>query len=309
LGHRILEEVATAVTASEARDPLPEFLRRLVPRRAVPVAEVNAALFFAMTGAYANAELLFRAALDKAPGDPRLHYDLGLVLDRAGRRDEALRAFEAALMVAPRFAPALVARGLCRSAAGDEEAALRDWALADRGGGLGPRSLQARGAILARRGRLDEAIEDLRRAVRLDPSDPRPRAGLGLLYRKRGLRAQAEREIALAVAADPLGCVARAAQARLGEADGDRDQAMRIYREILAVHPACPEAVTGAGVLLVEAGRKGEAIALVTAALAAGMDPAHLSAEPGLRMLRAEPGPTGSIVGGDRAGPVGEESP
>lgn len=309
LGRRILGEVHAAVAASVARDPLPAFLRAIIPLHAVPVAEVNAALFFAMVGAHANAELLFREALLKAPADPRLHYDLGLVLDRAGRRDEARRAFEAALAHDPGFAPARVAHGICLSEAGDSDGALRDWALAERQGALGPRSLHARGAILARRGRLDEAIDDYRRAVRLEPGNARTRAELALLYHRRGLRGQAEREIAMAMASDPDACAPRAARARLREAEGAREEADAIYREVLRDRPACPEAVTGLSALLVAAGRKPEAIAVVTTALAAGLDRELLSADPVLRMLKDDPGFPAGASGMDASDRVEERQP
>jgi Flp pilus assembly protein TadD len=309
LGRRILEEVRAAVVASAGRDPLPRLARRLIPRREVPVAEANAALFFAMAGAHANAELLFREAIRKAPTDPRLHYDLGLVLDRAGRRAAARHALETALAIDPRFAAARVARALFLSEAGDEDGALRDWTIADRRGALGPRSLQARGAILARRGRIDEAIEDYRRAVRLEPANGRLRAGLAMLYQKQGLRTEAEREIGIAAASDPEGCASRAALAHLRDADGAREVAIAIYREVLGTRPACPEAVAGLSALLIATGRKPEAVAVVVRALVAGLDRKLLSADPVLRILQAEPEVAAAVAGGGQVGTEEERQP
>jgi len=309
LGRRILGEVRAALAASAARDPLPAFLRAIVPRRAVPAAEVNAAMFFAMVGAQGNAELLFREALAKAPSEPRLHYDLGLVLDQAGRRDEARRAFATALSHDPRFGPARVALGICLNEAGDADGALREWALAERRGSLGPRALHARAAILVQRGDLDAAIEDYRRAVRMQPENARMRTELALLYLHRGLRTQAEREIARAAASDPDACAPLAARARLREADGAREEAGVIYREILRDRPACPEAVIGLSALLIAAGRKQEAIAVVTTALAAGLERDLLSADPVLLMLQDDPGFSAGASDGDKAGRVQNGQP
>ncbi len=298
LGRRVLEEVRGAAAASAARDPFPVMLRTIIPRRAVPVAEVNAALFFAMAGAHANAELLFREALAKSPSDPRLHYDLGLVLEQAGRGAEARLAFETALRHDPGFAPARVAYAICLDREGDADGALREWARAERQGVLGPRSLHARGVILARRGRIDEAIDDYRRAVLMDPSNVRVRAELALLYHRQGLRGQAEREIALAVAVDPAACAPRAARARLRAADGGIGEADALYREVLRDRPSCPEAVTGLAGLLMAAGRKDEAIVVITTALAAGLNRGLLSADPSLRMLKDDPRLAAGVAGG-----------
>jgi tetratricopeptide (TPR) repeat protein len=289
LGRRIIEQARAEYAGAARLDPAPPFLRRLLARREAPVAEANAAIFFGVIGALANAEMLFREALDKAPGNAILHYDLGLVLEAAGRPREARTAYEAALSFDPAFAPARSAFALRLLAEGDQEGALAQWSIAEREGALGPVSLQARGAVLASRGRIDEAIEDYRGAVRADPRRARARAELALLYHRRGLRSRALEEIERAVSIDPRACAPRVALARINAADGRMDLAERGYREAIDRDPACAEAHLGLAASLASSGRRAEALRAASDAIGAGLEPTALLAEPALRSLSGSP--------------------
>ncbi|MBI1950099.1 MAG: tetratricopeptide repeat protein [Acidobacteria bacterium] len=243
LGSRILEEVRRAEEEAARKDPAPAFLRRFLPRRPVPVATVNAALFFGIAGSPVVAETLFRAALQRAPGNAILHYDLGLVLERTGRGGEARAEFEAALRVDPSLGPAREGLALRLLKEGDPEGALRQWTAAERSGPLSEASLLARGGLMARQGRIDDAIEDYRRAVDRDPRNARLRADLALLYHRRGLGRQAAAEIRRALSIEPRGCAPRVALGQIYASDGRRDEAEKIYREAIAQSGApCPEA-------------------------------------------------------------------
>jgi tetratricopeptide (TPR) repeat protein len=303
LGARVLQQVEGEHARSAALDPVPAWIRRLLPRLPAPVAEVNAGLFFGMVGADANAEILFRSAILKDPGNPVLHYDLGLVLAGQGRHAEAGEACRRALELDPDFVPARLARAAYLLRAGDPEGALREWEAAGRRDRFDPGSLRARGALLASRGRLDEAIEDLRAAIRADPRQPAPRADLALLYQRRGLDRQAREELERARSADPRGCVSGAAAGRLSAAAGRIDEAERSFRDLLAGDPRCTEALVALAGLLASAGRSAEAQAVASAAVDAGVDPAALSAEPSLRMLQLPPGRDGGPFDGGRTEP------
>ncbi|MEE9291474.1 MAG: hypothetical protein V3U83_00955, partial [Acidobacteriota bacterium] len=155
LGERLLDEVRSANLEARGRDPLPSWLRGMIPLREVPVAEVSLALFFAVIGNSRSAELLFQEALKTAPDDARLHFNLALVLDRAGRGAEARRGYEKTIGLDPGFTPARLALATRLLAEGDADGALKQWALAERSSTLPVGSLAARGALLSRRGRLD----------------------------------------------------------------------------------------------------------------------------------------------------------
>lgn len=244
LGDRILREIRNAEAARA--DPAPAFLRRLLPRRPVPVAAVNAALFFGITGADAAAETLFRAALAQAPENPVIHYDLGLVLARAGRGGEAQAEFETALRHDPSMGAAREGLALHLLAEGDEPGALRHWAAAERSGPLAVPSLRARGALLARQGKIDDAIQDYRKAIDGAPRDLKLRSDLALLYHRRGMGQQAAAEIRSALRIDPRACAPRVVLGRISAEAGRPQEAEAIYREAISLSGGhCPEAEKG----------------------------------------------------------------
>ncbi len=243
LGSRILDEVRRAEEKAARDDPAPAFLRRLLPRRPVPVAAVNAALFFGIAGSTAAAETLFRAALQQAPANAVIHYDLGLVLERAGRGSEARAEFEAALRSDPALGAAREGLALRLLKDGDPEGALRQWTAAESSGPLSLASLLARGALLVRQGRIDDAIEDYRRAIDRAPRDTRLRADLALLYHRRGLGGQAADEIRRALSIDPGACAPRVALGRISMADGRPEEAEKHFREAIDLSEGpCPDA-------------------------------------------------------------------
>jgi len=238
----IRDQLRRAAAESAGFDPAPAFLRRLLPRREVPVAEVNAALFFGAVGSDAVAESLLREALEKAPRNAVIHYDLGLVLDRSGRAAEALREYGTAVSLKDSFAAAREALALSRLREGDADGALADWELAERRGPLTPASLAARGALLTARGLVDEAIEDYRRALALTPRDADLHAALALLCQDRGLQDEAAAEIARALDLAPEGCAPLVAAGRISRQRGRTEEAERSLRRALASGHSCPQA-------------------------------------------------------------------
>ncbi len=270
-------------------DPLPRWLRRLVPRRDVPVAIVSAALSLSVIGELPAAERLLADAIARSPDNPVLHYDRGLVLERAGRYPEARADLEKSTRLDPAFVPAWAALGLLRLRNGDETGALREWGIAERHGELPFGALQARGALRARRGDLDDAIQDYRALLRRDPYRIGARAELALLYHHRGFVDLAQQEIRRALGDAPGACPPRAAAGRIRLAEGDAAGAEAQFRRVVGDHPTCHEASLGLASLLAAQGRDTAAIGVLTGALGAGLDPASLSAEPGLRMLMSRP--------------------
>jgi len=243
LGDRILQQTRRAEDTAGALDPTPSILRRFLPRREVPVAEVNAALFLGTVGGDRAAETLFRAALAQTPRNPIIHYDLGIVLDHSGRPSAARAEFETALSEDASFGAAREALALRRLKDGDPEGALHEWSIAERSGPLTSVSLQARGTLLAGRGRIDEAIDDYRQAVEGVPWDPRLRADLAILYHRRGFTDRAEAELRKALAGDQRACAPRVALGRIRAADGRIEEAERAFREAIAqAEGGCPEA-------------------------------------------------------------------
>ncbi len=286
----ILQQIRAVERPAAGGDPLPEWLRRVIPRRQVPVAEVSAALFFAAVDRHDAAERLLGEAIDRAPENAVLHYNLALVLARAGRDPEALEALETAVRLDRSMSDAWALGAMLHLRSGDEDAALRDWAVAERHGPLPAASLQARGALRARRGEIDAAIEDYRAVLRRAPGRISARADLALLYHRRGFREQARQEIRRALETAPGACGPRVAAGRIRAAEGDPAAAEGTFREAIEMAPDCLEARRALASLMLSQGREDAAVDELAAALERGLDPAILSGEPGLRMLLDRPG-------------------
>lgn len=286
----ILLQIEAAERQATDRDPLPAWLRRVVPRRGVPVAEVSAALFFASVDRHQAAGRLLRAAIERAPENAVLHYNLALVLARAGRDQEARVAIDASLRLDRSQSDAWALGAMLHLRSGDERAAQRDWAVAERLGPLSASSLQARGALRARLGEIDAAIQDYRGALRCDPGRVTARADLALLYQQRGLHQQAWEEIDHALETAPEACAPRVAAGRIRASEGDVAAAEGAFRKVIESAPDCHEAHLALASLLLSQGREKAAAEALIEALAGGLDPAILSDQPGLRMLLSRPG-------------------
>jgi tetratricopeptide (TPR) repeat protein len=236
---RLLAEAEAAAASARAADPLPAWLRGLVPRVEIPAAETGAALFFAVIGRPAYAEPLLRDAARRAPWSAFLRHDLGLVLLQAGRPAEAAAAFTESLAIDPKLGAARAGLAHIRLRTGDEEGALGQWALAERGGGLPAAARRERGALLAVRGRVDEAIDDYRAALREESGHADWLAELALLYARRGMEAPARESIRRARALDPKACPPRVAEIRVLRATGDVEGAEAAQRALRQEDPAC----------------------------------------------------------------------
>ncbi|TAK93880.1 MAG: tetratricopeptide repeat protein, partial [Verrucomicrobia bacterium] len=112
---------------------------------AAGIIALLATLTWRQCGMYRDAETLWRATLARNPGSSLAHNNLGTLLMRSGRTDEAIPHFEAALAAQPDYAVA------CHNL----------------------------GRALAEKGLLDAAIARFEQAVRLDPEYPSPRINLG----------------------------------------------------------------------------------------------------------------------------------
>jgi tetratricopeptide (TPR) repeat protein len=109
-------------------------------------------------------------ALQLTPGSPEAHNDLGRLLYRDGRLEEAIGQYSEALRLKPDFPEAHLNLGLALARQGDVNGAADHFAEAVR---LKPDYAQARnnlGIMLHRQGRIDEAIAQFSEAVRLDPA-------------------------------------------------------------------------------------------------------------------------------------------
>lgn len=235
-------------------DAIRELQASLAERPMLSVNGIHAAI-----GALASAHQDFDTAIaayqgrvDVHPNDPDGHLDLGRVLLRTGRDDEALMEFEVAALLAPERADAHVARAQAHLRASRFADAI---AAARRALASAPEHVEARyvlGTALMRAGNVNEGQRELEEYQRLQ---------------ERAAAAHS-RELAL----DGL---RREAAAR--SADGDHAAAVALLRKALAQDPDSPESHLDLGLALLRAGAAEEAIVqLETATRANGPAEAHL---------------------------------
>jgi Flp pilus assembly protein TadD len=154
-------------------------------------------------GYWTSEERLFRHTLAVTADNPITHNNLGVILARQGRLDEALREFKSALDIRPAYAE----------------------------------SENNTGTALGSLGRTDEAIRHFRRALELKPEYPEAHNGLGNVLLNRGQADEAIRHFREAIRCRPgyVDACCNLANALL--ARGDLDQAVDQFREVLKVDP------------------------------------------------------------------------
>jgi Flp pilus assembly protein TadD len=178
-------------------------------------------------------EALFGRALEVTEGNWLAHYDLGVVLEKAGRLDDAAAQYRETLRIDPRHA----------------------------------RARTNLGGLLVRQGRAPEALPLLVEAVAGDPASPEAHNNLAMALAGSGRlpEAVAEYEAALRIRPDYA-----EASANLGaalEGLGRTGEAEARYREALRADPSCVSALNNLGFLLGKGGRTGEAVALLQEAV------------------------------------------
>jgi tetratricopeptide (TPR) repeat protein len=129
----------------------------------------------------------------------KAHDNLGLCYEALGRFDEAARSWEEAIRLNgeqevkspwPSLNLGLLLTRLDRL--DEAEARFRESLAAD------PRFPPGRyqlGITLEKKGRLDEAVAELVEAARLDPANPEPQYALSRLYRRAGDKEKADRAL------------------------------------------------------------------------------------------------------------------
>jgi tetratricopeptide (TPR) repeat protein len=123
-----------------------------------------------------------RTAAKLKPDSPLVQRNLGYVLERQGRHDEALDAYERAGQLAPRLGFSYIGAGNTYIARGDYESALAQFQKAVEANPDSPVGYDALGHGSATAGDPDRAISMLRKAIEIDPTYGQAHAHLGRVY-------------------------------------------------------------------------------------------------------------------------------
>jgi Flp pilus assembly protein TadD len=184
---------------------------------------------------------LFRQMERVAPRSPVVHAQLGVLLERQGRREEGLVHLHRALKLAPEFPAAHFNLGVVLAREGRLEESIRRFRAAEALSPGSPLTLFNIGLSLRMLGRLDSAEVAFRSALQGKPDYLEALDELGSLLMNRGRPGEAIVELRRAVML-VSGDAAR--HYRLAAAlliDGGGMEAVRHLREAIRLQPAWPE--------------------------------------------------------------------
>lgn len=242
---------------------------------------------------YLSSEALWRATVARNPEAFMAWANLGDVLAKAGRHQEAILCFRRGLQLRPDDVPAHNDLGCELVLIGNPQAAIPVFERALRLKPDYPEVHNSLGNALRSVGRIDEAIAHYREALKFKPGYASALNNLGCELMGRGQQAEAIAcfEDALRInPADP------AAHSNLGSALRDLGrlpEALAHYEQALKVKPDFAEAHDSRGVALEAAGRRTEALASFAEAVRHAPDSAKIHHDFGAALLRAGRVPEG----------------
>lgn len=204
----------------------------------------------------------YRAALALEPGNPRAHYNLGVILQHLNRPDEAIGHYARAVEAEPTSSKALVNWGLVLLACDKLDDAQQRLAQAlslDRGDSVAASNLAHLASKAYDQSRLDIAAASLEAILAAQPDNPQVHCSFGLvlqgLHRLDDAIAHYRRAIELrpdfVEALVNWGVAARSA--------GDLEGSLALFRRALAVDATNRDALNNLGTLLMQSGELEEA--------------------------------------------------
>ena len=176
----------------------------------------------------------YTEVLKHEPTNAAAHYRLGLVSERLGATDSALKSYQEALRLNPNMSEARTAlegyyvnQGITFRRENQPDEAIRAFQQALS---FNPASTSAHfelGQAFEQRNQLDEALKEYQEAMRIDPDKSPPHARLAVIY----------------------------------SGQGHHEQAAHEFQEVLRLNPEDPAAHHGLGVAYSELGQRDQAIA------------------------------------------------
>jgi tetratricopeptide (TPR) repeat protein len=184
----------------------------------------------------------YRAGLAQHPGAHKMHNNLGRLLRRMGRQDDAIESYQAAIAARPDYAVAWFNLGNALTQKGAREKAEAAFRQAIASEPEYARAFSNLGELLLLQDRKADAIPMLREAVRLTPSEIIPRMHLAEALCRTGDHAGAHEELEASVTIAPRSSDAWTAFAafliRDDLAESARDPALAVVAARKAVNLA-----------------------------------------------------------------------
>jgi Flp pilus assembly protein TadD len=217
--------------------------RTLVKPLAIGAVCILVALTIAtrvQSGYWQNSITLFQRALAVTDNNYVAHNNLGELLARQDKLDEAEAQFAAALTINPSFALARHNLGMTLVQRGKPGEAILEFSKAVEMDPAFTDAYNKLGAALANQGRLDEAITNFSKAIEINPSYASAHANLGSAYEQLGRIAEAIAAYSRALTFTADTTMAAQTHFRLGRLlakTGKRNEAIQHYREAVRLKP------------------------------------------------------------------------
>jgi len=135
---------------------------------------------------YRDAESVWWSVLEIEPNNPRAHNNIGVILQRQGMFDEAIRHHIRALQIDANSIECLYNLGTAFRTIGQFEQAINYYSLALR---MKPDYIEARvnlGVALAQQGKIDQGIGQFQQALQLEPNSAEAHNDLGIALGMKG---------------------------------------------------------------------------------------------------------------------------
>ncbi|MDD5674073.1 MAG: tetratricopeptide repeat protein [Chitinivibrionales bacterium] len=247
---------------------------------------------------YANAEELYTTVIRKNPGSWMAHNNLGVLLSKSGRTDEAMTQFWKALEIKGNFDEAHYNLGMALLQTGHADEAMAQFR---RALVINPDYAEANinlGNALMQSGRVEEAMAHFRRALETDPTHGDAHYNLGNALLRSGRPEEAMAEYQKAITINPRD---DRAHTNLGLAllqKGQTDQAISQFRTALEINPGKAGALKNLAIALAQKGQLTDAISLLQRARAQAESAGDIAQEREIAGTMEKLSPAGALPKG-----------
>ena len=220
-----------------------------------------ATLSWKQSGMYSDAETLYRTTIARNEDSWMAHINLGILLAKTGRPEEAIAHYQQALQLDPNDVDTYSSLGLLLAETGRTAEALAHYR---KGLEIDPKDAQSHnnlGLLLKDLGRADEALAHYQKAAEARPDDANIQYNLGGLLEDMGRADEALAYFQKALELNPKHAQTHYDLGLLLAKMGRRDEAKSHYRKVLELAPRHDDAHNNLGILLAGEGRIDEALA------------------------------------------------
>ena len=241
--------------------------KRWIAGRKVPPLIAGVAVVLALmvttihrNSVWASEVRLWQDSVDKSPGKPRTHYNLGKAYTDLGLTDKAIDEYQAALKLDPDYADARNNLGLSYLSKGSADEAIRECRAALNMNPEDPDYHDNLGMVYLEKGLMDKATEEFRAALKLKPDDPKAHNNLGISYSKVGLADRGIDEFRNAIKLNPDYAEAYFNLGYALSRKGANEEAIEELEEAAKFAPSDPETRNQLGIAYASSGRMSKAL-------------------------------------------------